>query len=492
MNAAGRGRWRWTERGLLGLVLLFSALRLAAAPAFELFPQEAYYDLYARHLALSYFDHPPLIAWALAAFTALFGQHALTLRLCAFGLTTVTQVLLWTLVREAVPAARRPAALLFLITPALSVLSLISTPDVPLLLFWTATLLCAWRAVHRHGGYWLAAGLCAGLACDGKYTAAYLPVGIALWLGAAAPRQLRSPWLWGGALLGALATAPVIFWNATHGFASFRFQTVDRVAAAPGLQLRFLGGLLATQTALLGVALFVAVLWAVLWAALRAPRLWRAALGERRFAAVFFAVFSLPPLLGFLALSLFAQVKPNWLLAAYVAAVPFVALVLPAPERLIWPTLAWSVAVQLLGAVELVTAAVPIRSDDTCFGWGALATAVAPLRPAGGFVFAADGYKTSAELEFYGGGKVYAGNVLGLPGLQYDFLGDDLSALQGQDALFLDSDPASVDPGKAPAAPARLLSHFVTVEQLDPLLLPAHGRVLRKFYAWRCRGYRGP
>ena len=64
------------ERRLLAIILGFSAFRLAVAPAFQLFPQEAYYDLYARYLALSYSDHPPMVGWLLWGFTAVLGQHA--------------------------------------------------------------------------------------------------------------------------------------------------------------------------------------------------------------------------------------------------------------------------------------------------------------------------------------------------------------------------------------------------------------------------------
>src|SRR5581483_2055097 len=316
--AAGRGM---TARRLLAVVLAFSALRLAAAPLFELFPQEAYYDLYARHLSLSYFDHPPLIGWFLWLFTGVLGHRAWVLRLCAFTLTAGTQLALWRLVAEAVEPERRAPALLLLASPLMAVVSLIATPDVPLLLFWALALLALWRAFHgavaARPHAWLLAGMATGLALDSKYTAAFLFLGaLLLLLDPLHRRQLATPWPYLAFLVAVALTAPVWIWNAQHDFASLRFQTLDRARAA-GFQLRFLGSLVGTQLVLLG-ALFVAFAWA----AVRAPWLLRRVSRERRPALLFFLAFSAPPIALFVGLSLFVQVKPNWLYPFYLAAVP--------------------------------------------------------------------------------------------------------------------------------------------------------------------------
>ena len=52
---------RWAR-----VLVLLQLLRLVVGSLFELVPQEAYYLFYARHPALSYFDHPGALAWALA------------------------------------------------------------------------------------------------------------------------------------------------------------------------------------------------------------------------------------------------------------------------------------------------------------------------------------------------------------------------------------------------------------------------------------------
>src|SRR5690606_15229161 len=121
----------------------FALLRLLFAATLELMPQEAYYFFYAEHLALSYFDHPPLLAWALWGMSQLFGKTVFTLRATAFLMTAGTLLSLWWLSGRFLSGSRRRLALLlFGVTGLTTVLGLVSTPDVPLLLFWTLSLGC--------------------------------------------------------------------------------------------------------------------------------------------------------------------------------------------------------------------------------------------------------------------------------------------------------------------------------------------------------------
>src|SRR5689334_3969505 len=75
--------WRSPERLALVLVGASLALHVVLAGVVSLSPQEAYYWQYARHLDLSYFDHPPLAAWTIRATTALLGDGERAVRLAA-------------------------------------------------------------------------------------------------------------------------------------------------------------------------------------------------------------------------------------------------------------------------------------------------------------------------------------------------------------------------------------------------------------------------
>src|SRR3954469_16107877 len=81
------------ESGALFVAILvgINLLRFAFAPTFELLPQEAYYFLYSQHLALSYFDHPPVLALVLRLFTDVLGKGELSLRLPGCRRSTLSQ-----------------------------------------------------------------------------------------------------------------------------------------------------------------------------------------------------------------------------------------------------------------------------------------------------------------------------------------------------------------------------------------------------------------
>ena len=64
----------------------------------ELTPQEAYYWNYAVHPALSYFDHPPMVAGVIGAGYFLLGKCELGVRIGGFVLTLLSTWLLYDLV----------------------------------------------------------------------------------------------------------------------------------------------------------------------------------------------------------------------------------------------------------------------------------------------------------------------------------------------------------------------------------------------------------
>jgi len=475
------------------IIVALNVVRLAFGFAFDLAPQEAYYFFYSQHPALSYFDHPPGIAIALWLFTSVLGKSEIALRLTAFTLSCGTQLAFWALARRVLPRSRRLTAILLLTTTAMfSIVSLISLPDVPLLLFWTRAVLQLYRAVFEKKRWgWLLGGLFMGLAFDSKYTACFLQVGLLVFLLASRPhrRLLRTGWPYLSVLTAHVAMLPVYVWNAQHGLASFLFQTSGRASGARGLNLRYLAGLFGSQSfMLLPPLLFALVYLAVRYAPLFV-RGGRPSKSKSLFLLSFFA-----PLAGlFTAISLVALVKPNWLIPTYVTGILFVARFVP--RWVVRWNLGISAFVHLALAVQLVFYPFPVRSDDTWFGWRDLARQVAALKDQypGAFVFSADNYKTSAVLRFYLDEPVYAGNVLGQPALQFDYVDRDLSRLKGRDALFLDSQPLDFHPGRSGRRPPReLVERFREVEERDPILVMNRGAIARKFFVYVCRGYLEP
>ncbi|MGO8970657.1 MAG: ArnT family glycosyltransferase [Myxococcaceae bacterium] len=473
--------WGWA---LLGVTVA----RALVLPSFELVPQEAYYAFWASHPALSYFDHPPLLAWSLAAVFHLFGRHPLVLRAVPFLFTLLTQVAFLRLARRFVPDGVGRTLLLFCTTGVVTLLSLVALPDAPLVCAWTLSL-SALAACLFDGAVWAwpLSGLFMGLAFDAKYTGAALLFGLAVFLLASPPhrRLWRTPGPYVALGVAQLVALPVYLWNAQHGWASFLFQTAGRAQSAAGLGFRHFLGLLCTQAVLLLPPLLV-VLVVLVARGLRA--MVRRALEPEE---LFLAAFCLPVLLAGALLSTSLLVKPNWLLPAYVTGVLWVAR--RSGRRLLHWNLCFSAGFHALFLVELLFYPVLLRTDDTWVGWRALAAQVeARVRP-GEFVFSADDYKTSAELLFYSDLEVYGRNLLGERALQFDYAGMDSRQLLGRDALFVDSapnDPAGSEPLGPP--PLRLKEAFQEVTAQPWLRVTLDGRPVRAFRVWRCLGYRGP
>src|SRR5580658_4675281 len=78
-------RVRFPATAMLGFVAAVTALRvlwLWLQPA-DLYPDEAQYWFWAKHLAFGYYSKPPLVAWLIALTTGLFGDSEFAVRLAA-------------------------------------------------------------------------------------------------------------------------------------------------------------------------------------------------------------------------------------------------------------------------------------------------------------------------------------------------------------------------------------------------------------------------
>ena len=214
------------------LLLGLTALRLALAATLPLTPDEAYYWLWSRHLQAGYYDDAPLIALWIRAGTALVGTNDLGVRLLSPLGALAGSLLIWQAGDDFGPRADHGstgalAALLLNATLLLGAGSIITTPDTPLLLFWTATLAALGRWYQTGDDrWWLAAGVAGGLALDAKYTGLliFVAAGCALLADPAGRAALRRPWPWLGVLIGFTLFLPVVFWNATHHWVSLRKQ----------------------------------------------------------------------------------------------------------------------------------------------------------------------------------------------------------------------------------------------------------------------------
>lgn len=459
-----------------------------------LMPQDAYYFYYGQHLDWSYFDHPGMIGYFLRLFSELFGQEVWVVKFTDFTLSSLSLWAFYLLATQFLPHRKSIlATFLFGSSLLMSMLSLNSTPDVPLVLFWTLSLFSLYKAVFKKStSHWVLAGIFMGLAFNSKYTAILLPLGLGAFLLFSSRYRtlLTKPGPWVAGFLFLLISFPVYYWNEQHHWASFGFQTAER-SSAMGLSIKspklFLG-FITSQMVLVYPMVFIGL------SVLSFKHL-KKILFKRKLpsdSTLFLLAFFIPTFVGFFLLSPLYWIKVNWLVPSFLSG--FILLAMFYKEKWIPTHLITALILHFLIAVEVITYVVPIRSDDTFWGWKELSQQVETLSKEhpDAFIFSADGYKTSAILQFHLPDKeIYSSNVLGDQGLQFSIIHSNLAPLNHRNAIFIDSDPRLKTLNSPAVPPKKLIQKFDSVVPLPSIELKnTKGMVLRKFNVYRCLGYR--
>jgi len=386
----------------LAALLAVTALRLVVAAVTPLSPDEAYYWVWSRVLQGGYLDHPPMVALFIRAGTLLGGEDAFGIRLMGPIVLAVASLMLADAANRLFPDQRPGnwAAALLNATLLVGVGGILATPDTPLLFFWTASL---WAIARLHasqdGRWWLFFGLFAGLAMLSKYTGVLLGLGAVAWLiGCRAAWRWWRDWrLYAGGVLAFIAFAPVLAWNATHGWASIAKQGGRAGADAPGVTLRFLGELIGGQIGLATPIVFLLCLAGVAGAVMAWIRR-----GEA--APALLAAMVLPGTALFLWQATGSRVQGNWPAILYPAACIAAAACAPRLAYLRKPAVALGLVLALAGYAQAVFAPLPLprRLDPTLArlgGWDDFAAMVEAERRRLGVAFvAAEEYGLAAQL----------------------------------------------------------------------------------------------
>jgi 4-amino-4-deoxy-L-arabinose transferase-like glycosyltransferase len=236
-----RGVAAWVKTPAGGLTLLVVGtlgLRLLFAASLGLGIDESYMVAAGRRLQFGYFDHPPIAWWLACGAAHLAGSDAaFVVRLPFIALFALSTVLMYRVTADLFGAwAGLAAAAVLNAAPVLGLTSASWVlPDGPLIAALLAALACLVRALPAQGqavqsrtawGWWLGAGVCAGLALGSKYSAVLTIAGALLFLATepAARRWLRRPQPYFATAAALLVFSPVLMWNARHGWVSFAFQ----------------------------------------------------------------------------------------------------------------------------------------------------------------------------------------------------------------------------------------------------------------------------
>lgn len=488
------------------IIVTFTLLRFIASAFMGLMPQDAYYTYYSENLALSYFDHPPMVAYMIWLFTFIFGKSLFVLHFADFTVTAATLILSYLFIKRIVPRDSVRRAMILLITaPFITILSINTTPDVPLLFFWALSLLLIHNAITKKSiMWWVAAGFAAGLAFDSKYTGVFLPAGLILFL--ILSKEHRRLLLSGRFILFLLsfsvAILPVVIWNIQNDFISIKYQSSERASdmSAFSFNPKLFAGYLGTQLGLALPLLFL-TLFPASWR-------WTASIPSKLsgfFGKIrqkdnkseqnhdFAASFALPMFILFTGIALIYWVKINWLMPVYISGAALVALSFRTDKYIRIQTIL-SFILHLALIAELIWMPVKVNSDDTWFGWNKLAAKTEEIgkKYPADFIFSDNSYKVSAALNFYMEKHVYAGNIVNEKAFQFALNDKDISSLVGKDAIYVTTGKFLKKKAKKGGPEALLAPYFNSVTKADSLILKNRsGQIERKFYFFICKQYKG-
>jgi len=300
---------QWLNLGFAVTALLL-LIRLAwlASGRIELSEDEAYQWIWSKHLALSYYSKPLLIACVQFLGTHLWGDNPFGVRFFSPLISAMLSlVLLRFVAREVSGRAAFFVVAILNVTPLMALGSLVMTIDPLSVLFWTAAMVAGWRAVQPGGStrQWLWAGLWMGLGSLSKYTNLFQwicwGVFFTAWPPARPHLRRRGPWL--ALLIAAVCLLPIVIWNAQHGWITVEHVKSDGRLGQPW-ERTFTFDFLWQEALVLHPFFFCGALWA-------AAAFWRRK--PRNAFPLFLFCMGAPLFLLYLALSFHSRIELNWI-----------------------------------------------------------------------------------------------------------------------------------------------------------------------------------
>jgi len=505
LDASSFWKWLGSPSRLLVATALLSLVVAATGP---LLHEEAYYALYAYHLELSYFDHPPMVGWLIWLGISALGSSALGLRLLtvACGMLMAIAGVRWLRVLAHGARVRWDWVLLSIGIPFFAGAHFVATPDAPLCCFWALTVVALWQVRQRPStGRWLVVGLWAGAALLSKYTAAFLGLGVVLvlLLDPKLRRQLATPGPWLGLVVALCCFSPVLLWNQAHDWASILYQTENRLPDE-GVTLHWISQLLLSQFFGLSPLVFCGVIAAMgywVWQWLRN--------GDIR--GLWILAFSVPLIGTLVVFSLWIQVKINWLMPAYFTAVIGLLVMLRENRgnaRLRRPVrVGRRIALVLAaGTLLLPVASLTPAAWNTWSGWGTVANRVEAWEEEidsedgveGNVFFFSPDYTDAGQLEFHlrreasaettGLESVHAENVFGKPAHALDYWQRPVSQHFGEDAIMV---ARNASPKRVERWVGQCKARFDSVEPVERVDVELWGVVVQSVDIFVCRNFRG-
>jgi Dolichyl-phosphate-mannose-protein mannosyltransferase/PilZ domain len=491
----------------IGLAIL-TVLRGVLNGVMPLTGEEAYYWIYSQDLQLCYFDHPPMVAYFIRAFTTIFGDTAFGVRMAALFCHTLTAIITFQCVRritrDNIMAAFAGGA--FAVSMFFAGMATLIIPDTVLFLFWAATIWFAIEGLNpKRRWMFVPAGICLGLAGLSKFHAVLLALAIGVTLLNSKRRwqYLRSPWFWMMVILGGALVMPVFIWQRAEGWPTFAYQLSSRHKA---------GNPIYPIEMIISPLVYIGpILYPLAWAGFLWAR--KKGFAEGRDDLALLATAFILPFAFFIILSLGMRMDSQWAAPTFVSGVMLAAIVgvrwardMKAPRLLVTGV---KINAALLGLAFVLVPMILILPNiiprdinilgyrknistkrlGRVYGWEEIGERLAKEidilgGPDKAFFHGVKGFGTLASMQFYAGKGIRAYQFANPPpGAKHYFMLAKKAELQGQNAIIIVRKERHFDRWN-------LRHSYERLEQIDDLVIERGGQVQQRFFLMRGYGFK--
>lgn len=277
MSNSNPSESRWRNLFILMMVALtaWRFIYLAWLTPLDLAQDEAHYWDWSRNLDWSYYSKGPLVAWLIRLSLELFGplsialtgNEALALRIPAVCCGSLILVALYILTKQTLHSDRLAfyATAISAILPLSTAVSLLMTIDSPFICLWSWALVAGHRAVSRNETWaWALTGAFIALGILAKYTMALwlFSFGLFLLFTPTHRQILFSRGFWIMTAVASLSALPIVIWNATHGWVTFRHVAGQAGVSSTSSGIRWFG----LADFLIGQFFLLIGWWFIIWA----------------------------------------------------------------------------------------------------------------------------------------------------------------------------------------------------------------------------------
>jgi len=230
------------------LLILFIAILSTLYNAYlPLHGDEAYYWMWSHHLQSGYYDHPPMIAYFIFL-TNFISESEWGIRLVNVFSMSISALYIFKLSHEMFgEKVALNALIIFSSVILVHAGYILTTPDSPLILFWTLSLYYAYRAIFYGATKdYLLTGVMLGLMMLSKYSAILFVFMLLIFIVLKGRDIFLNRNFYFAVLVASIVVSPMLWWNYQNEWISFAFQLEHGSSKTfelyPNLFLEFFAG----------------------------------------------------------------------------------------------------------------------------------------------------------------------------------------------------------------------------------------------------------